>query len=67
MVLEVYNGSNLLKLVCKKKTKINRLISKRNYFSAGSWFASPALAGIISVAVFIFIRKFILEKVKISL
>ncbi|CAF2816580.1 unnamed protein product [Rotaria sp. Silwood2] len=27
----------------------------------GSWFASPALAGIISIAVFMFIRKFILE------
>ena len=30
---------------------------------AGSWFASPALAGIISIGVFILIRKFILDKV----
>lgn len=28
----------------------------------GSWFASPALAGIISVAVFIIIKKFILQQ-----
>ncbi|CAF0825488.1 unnamed protein product [Adineta ricciae] len=28
----------------------------------GSWFASPALAGIISIGVFIVIRKFILEQ-----
>ncbi|CAF0835241.1 unnamed protein product [Rotaria sordida] len=27
----------------------------------GSWFASPALAGIISIAVFVLIRKFILQ------
>lgn len=37
-----------------------------NNHLAGSWFASPALAGIISVAVFIVIRKFILEHVNDS-
>ena len=31
----------------------------------GSWFASPALAGIISVAVFMIIKKFILQQVNI--
>ncbi len=38
---------------------------KKKFFSGGSWFASPALAGLISVVVFVLIRKFILEKVKI--
>ena len=33
---------------------------------AGSWFASPALAGIISIAVFWVIRRFILEQVNIG-
>jgi len=43
------------------------LRSKKKLFSGGSWFASPALAGLISVGVFVLIRKFILEKVKIFL
>lgn len=44
---------------------INWLIQIENYLLGASWFASPALAGIISVAVFFLIKKFILQQVRI--